>query len=54
MKTKEAIAFFGSGHKLAKAIGIRHPSVYRWGEYPPVGRQYQIQYLSKNKLKAEG
>lgn len=53
MKTQEAADFFGSRVKLAKAMGVSPSAITGWGEYPPISRQYQIQVLSKNKLKAE-
>lgn len=39
--------------KLAEALGIRPSAVTQWGESIPVGRQYQLQVISKNKLKAD-
>jgi len=53
MKTSEAIKHFGSAAALARALGVRPPSVSGWGEYPPVTRQFQIQVVTKGKLKAE-
>jgi hypothetical protein len=53
MKTQEAADHFGSRVKLASALGISPASITGWGDYPPLPRQYQIQVLSKNKLKAE-
>jgi hypothetical protein len=53
MTTKEAVKFFGTVQKLADALNIKQPAVSQWGEYPPIPRQYQIQVLTKNKLKAE-
>jgi hypothetical protein len=53
MKTQEAADFFGSRVKLADALGITPAAITGWGEVPPLPRQYQIQVLSKNKLKAE-
>jgi len=53
MKTQEAADFFGSRVKLAKALGISPAAITGWGDCPPLPRQYQIQVMSKNKLKAE-
>lgn len=53
MKTQDAADFFGSRVKLAKALGISPAAITGWGEYPPITRQYQIQVMSKNKLKAD-
>ena len=51
MKTQDAADFFGSRVKLAKVLGVSPPAITGWGEYPPLTRQYQIQVMSKNKLK---
>lgn len=53
MKTQEAANHFGSRVKLASALGISPAAITGWGDYPPLARQYQIQVLSKNKLKPE-
>lgn len=53
MKTTEAIAWFGSRKKMADALGIWPHATYRWGENPPMLRQFEIERLSDNELKAE-
>lgn len=52
MNMNEAIQHFGSKKKLAEALGIRPSAVTQWGDSIPEGRQYQLQVISKNKLKA--
>lgn len=52
MKTTDAAAFFGSKKKLADALLINPSAVTQWGEFVPESRQYQIQVLTKGKLKA--
>ena len=52
MKTTDAAAFFGSKKKIAEALLINPSAVTQWGEYVPESRQYQIQVLTKGKLKA--
>lgn len=42
MKTKDAIALFGSIKGLADALGIWPQGIYRWGEDVPELRAYQI------------
>lgn len=37
----------------ARALRISYEAVRKWGEYPPLGRQYQIQALTNGQLKAE-
>ena len=54
MKTEEAADYFGGRKKLADALGIWPHGTYKWGEFPPKMRQYQIQVLSKGELMAEG
>lgn len=53
MRTSEAIEFFGSQAELARALGIKQPSVAGWGEYPPALRQVQIEMVTQKKLSAE-
>jgi DNA-binding transcriptional regulator YdaS (Cro superfamily) len=53
MKTQEAAAFFGGKKKLADALGIGASAVSMWGDEIPESRQYQIQVISKGKLKAD-
>lgn len=53
MTTTQAIDYFGGVTSLARAIGIRRVAVYQWGEYPPVGRQYQLEVLTNGALRAE-
>lgn len=42
MRTQEAIMLFGSGRKLAKALGITSKAVYQWGNEVPRLRAPQI------------
>ena len=51
MRTAEAIKYYGSQKAVAKALGIKQPSVAAWGEYPPITRQYQLQVVSGGKLR---
>lgn len=53
MRTSEAIEHFGSQAELARALGIKAPSVAEWGEFPPALRQLQIELLTKRALTAE-
>lgn len=53
MKTKEAIDHFGNVRALADALGIDAvQSIYEWGDEPPRGRQFEIQVVTKGRLKA--
>lgn len=51
MKTKSAADFFGSKKKLAEALGISPSAVTMWGEEVPELRQYQIERLTRGKVK---
>jgi hypothetical protein len=53
MTTADAIQHFGSIKDLANAIGIWPHGIYRWGERPPMLRQYQIERLTAGELKAD-
>lgn len=52
MNMTDAIKYFGSKTKLAAALGISPSAVTMWGETVPESRQYQLQVLTKGKLKA--
>lgn len=53
MKTKEAIEYFDGIKPLADALGIWPHNISRWGEYPPMERQYELEVKTKGNLKAE-
>jgi len=53
MDIKTAIKHFGSQSALAQALGLDRQVVWNWKERGqiPIGRQYQIQVITKNKVK---
>lgn len=53
MKTEEAIRWYGGVKRLADALGVWPQVVYKWGERPPMARQYEIQVRTKGELKAD-
>lgn len=53
MKTQDAIDFFGGVKELAAALGIWPHVIYRWGEHPPMARQYEIEVKTNGKLRAK-
>jgi len=54
MRTSEAKAYFdGNVSRLAEALDMDQSSVYSWGEFPPGGRQLQLERITGGKLKAE-
>ena len=52
MKKKDAIQFFETQEKLAKALGISQAAVGEWGEDVPDLRQLQLEALTNGKLQA--
>lgn len=53
MKTQDAINFYGGLKQLSDALGTWPQTVYQWGKYPPMGRQYELQIKTDGKLMAE-
>jgi len=54
MTKSEAIAFYGGKpSKLARALGVHPAAVTNWSERIPEGRQYQLEVITKGKLKAD-
>lgn len=51
MRKAEVISYFGGVVKTAKALGLKHPSVSGWPDIIPEGRAYQIEKITKGKLK---
>lgn len=53
MTKSEIVEYFGGVQQVADALGITYQSVREWpDDRVPEGRQYQIQVLTKGKLKA--
>lgn len=53
MKTKDAILHFGSKSQLAKNLGVTKGAISQWPDDVPQLRAYQIERLTKGKLKAD-
>lgn len=53
MTYEQAIEFFGTQSKMARALGVEPPSVAEWKSGIPMRRQYQIELATKGKLKAD-
>jgi hypothetical protein len=51
--TEEAIKHFGGLKKLADALQIWPQVIYRWGDRPPMARQYEIEVKTEGKLRAD-
>lgn len=52
VKKQDAIDYFGSVAALAEALDISPEAIYQWRENVPLGRDFQLQVLTKGKLKA--
>ena len=52
MKKTDAIRHFGSVAALAEALDITPEAIYQWGDEVPEGRDFQIEVLTKGKVKA--
>ena len=53
MTTQEAIDYFGGVRKLAKLLDTSTAAIYQWGDYPPAGRQYELEVRTQGRLMAE-
>lgn len=53
MKLSEAVAHFGTEAEVARKLNIRPQAVYQWGDEVPMRRQYQLERMTKGKLKAD-
>jgi len=54
MTTQQAIDHYGGIKSLADALGIWPQVIYKWGEFPPMARQYELEVKTSGALKAEG
>lgn len=55
MQIKTAVALFGNKARLARAIGVKPPSVTRWSQGEAVSEYHQlkIEKLTGGKCKAD-
>ncbi|HAU4401940.1 TPA: Cro/CI family transcriptional regulator [Serratia marcescens] len=51
MRKSDAVEYFGSPTKLAKAAGVSLPAVSRWGEVIPERRAARLARLTGDELK---
>ncbi len=54
MLKQEAIDYFGSVSKLAKALGVSRQYIYMWDEFVPELQAYRLQDLTNSKLRVMG
>jgi hypothetical protein len=52
MTKAEVIAHYGGAREVAGVLGIAVSAVHQWKSVP-MGRQYQLELLTKGRLKAE-
>lgn len=52
MTTKEAIAYFGGIKALADALHVWPQAIYKWGDEPPMAKQYELEVRTNGSLKA--
>ncbi|HCB0125584.1 TPA: transcriptional regulator [Klebsiella variicola subsp. variicola] len=50
MYKSDALSFFGTKTRLAKAAGVRLSSIYKWGGLVPEGRAARLQSASGGQL----
>jgi DNA-binding transcriptional regulator YdaS (Cro superfamily) len=53
MNYEQSIEYFGTESEMARALGVKPPSVSEWKRGIPETRQYQIELATKGKLKAD-
>ena len=53
MTYDEAIGHFGTQVKLAEALGIAQPTVSCWNREIPPPYQYQLEVITRGKLRAD-
>lgn len=51
MFTCEALTFFGSKTKLARAAGVELQSIYKWGPLVPEARAHRLEEASEGALQ---
>jgi hypothetical protein len=51
MTLQDCIKHYGSRNNIAKALGIKRQAITRWKEGIPVRRQFELEILSRGKLK---
>ncbi|WP_227507422.1 Cro/CI family transcriptional regulator, partial [Klebsiella michiganensis] len=51
MYKSDALSFFGTKTRLAKAAGVRLSSIYKWGELVPEGRAARLQAALSSRCR---
>ena len=53
MTLDQCLAHYGSHAEIARALGIKAPSIYGWTRGVPPLRQIQLEHVSGGALKAD-
>jgi transcriptional repressor of cell division inhibition gene dicB len=53
MLKTDAIKFYGSQARLARALGINRSAVLRWTKRVPMARAFRLQQITGGKLKCD-
>lgn len=53
MTTKEALDYFEGMKGLSRFLDVYPQAIYKWGDYPPLAKQYELEVRTKGQLKAE-
>lgn len=53
MRTADVVEYYGGVRAAARAIGINHSAVIRWGEVVPYLRACAIEHETRRKLRVD-
>lgn len=53
MRTEDAVRYFQGVGRLAERLGISRKSIWKWGDRPPAGRQYELEVITGGALTAD-
>lgn len=54
LKKSAVVAYYGNNiSAAARAIGVKAPAFYVWGEFVPVRRAYEYERITNGALKPE-
>ncbi|WNO60419.1 Cro/CI family transcriptional regulator [Rheinheimera sp. MMS21-TC3] len=52
MKKSDVLIYFGCPSAVAKKLGVTAAAISKWGDLIPKGRAYELEKITKGKLKA--
>lgn len=52
MNKSDVLSHFGGTVKTARALGISHAAVVKWGDVIPLGKACQIEIMTGGELKS--